>query len=85
MPAPGAPGPEIAEVLEDLETARQQLAGAGERLQRTNAMADRGHTLGHRDVMVLRVLIRSREFEAQCWAEEVRALEDRARALGLQP
>ena len=40
--------------------------------------------LGYRDQMVTRVLLATREREAELWTAEVAALEARARSLGLQ-
>lgn len=85
MPAPSEPpADDVDQVLELLRVAREQLEGAGVRLQRINAWLERGVALGYRDLMVTRVLVATREREAELWAAEVAALEARARSLGLQ-
>ena len=80
LPPAEPPADDVDQVLELLRIAREQLQGAGWRLDRVAYL----RALGERDAMALRVLIRSREHEAELWAGEVRALEERARALGLQ-
>ena len=79
LPLPEPPAEDVDQVVRLLRIAREQLEGAGQRLARVVPLTARGE----RDAMALRVMTKVREYEAQLWAEEVRALEERARALGL--
>ena len=85
LPPPEPPADDVDQVVELLRVARQQLEDVGQRLMRINAWFERGVALGYRDLMVTRVLVNTREREAELWAAEVAALEARARSLGLQP
>jgi hypothetical protein len=79
------PDPRVDEVLKALQIARQNHAGARERLLRVEQMRNRGVALGHRDSMTLRVLVAARGYEVELWDAEVDHLLEQARALGLQP
>lgn len=78
------PADDVDQVLELLRVARAMLADVDERLARVKHWSERGMRLGYRDQMVTRVLLATREREAELWTAEVAALEARARSLGLQ-
>lgn len=83
LPPAEPPADDVDEVVELLRIAREQLAAVTVRLTRVQHWSERGMRLGYRDQMVTRVLVATREREADLWAAEVGALEARARSLGL--
>lgn len=85
LPLPEPPDDDVDQVVELLRIAREQLDGTQERLARVQHWTERGLRQGYRDQMVTRVLLATREREAELWAAEVAALESRARSLGLRP
>lgn len=85
MPVPEPPAEDVAELNEQLLVAQHELAEATLRLTWVHDMAERGRVLGTPELMRLRVMTRVREVAVQAWAQELEALQQRARTLGLQP
>lgn len=85
LPPVEPPDPAVEEVLYALRVAKEQLAGARERLLRVSQMRDRGISLGQRDSMTLRVIHAARTHEVELWDAEIDGLLERAHALGIQP
>jgi hypothetical protein len=85
LPLPEPPDPAVEEVLHALRIAREQHAGARERLLRVDQMRQRGVQLGQRDSMTLRVIHAARTHEVELWDAEIDGLLARARELGVQP
>lgn len=84
MPMPEPPDQRIGEVIELLQTARERLHSAQERLLWVDGLRRQGTRLGHRDSMTLRVLEGIRAHEVDLWVAEIEQLVEQARALGLQ-
>lgn len=80
----GPPAEDVDRVMQQLQTAREHLAGAQERAHRAQLFIERGAVLGHRDSMALRVMLAVRAYEVDLWAAEVDQLVNQARALGVQ-
>jgi hypothetical protein len=81
MPLPEPPAEEVAEVLRLLDYARQNLAAAAQR----HRIAEHLAGIGPAPQMLARVMVAARLHEARLWTAEVEELEQRARALGLNP
>lgn len=82
MPVPEPPDPAVQELLGLLTVARAQLRTARTdliRAQRLNEYVSAPAS------MTVRVMLRTRAFAVDVWADEVRALEEHARSMGLQP
>lgn len=85
LPAPGdPPARDVDEVLELLRVARVEHGHSAARLQRVRAWAADPMN-ADADRMKFRVTGAARAHEVQLWADEITALEARARRLGLRP
>jgi hypothetical protein len=83
MPPVEPPAPDVDEVLELLRVARVQLGHARARAERVKHwQADPMNDPADR--MRFRVMRATREHEVQAWADEVTALEARARRMGVR-
>jgi hypothetical protein len=85
LPPVEPPAEDVERVLDQLRFAHEQLAAAQERAHRAQLFVERGAVLGHRDSIVLRVMLAARSHEVDLWAEAISELVDEARKLGLQP
>lgn len=81
LPPAQPPAPRVDQVLEQVRVARDHRAMAFRRLVKVREYV----ALELGDPMVLRVMLQAREYEAQLWADEITALEERAKRMGLQP
>jgi hypothetical protein len=85
LPLPEPPAEDVADLNAQLLIAQHELAGARVRRERIRDLMERGPAIGTGEQMRARVLNRIREFEVIAWSEELDALRQRARQLGLQP
>jgi hypothetical protein len=85
MPVPEPPAEDVAELNEQLLVAQHELAEATLRLAWVRDLNERARVLGTGERMRARVMTRVREVAVAAWSEELEALQERARKLGLQP
>ena len=83
LPPAEPPARDVDEVLELLRVARVEHGHAAARLARVRAWAADPMN-DPADRMRFRVMRSTREHELQAWADEVSALEARARSLGVR-
>jgi hypothetical protein len=83
MPLPQPPAEDVVDLNEQLLIAQHELAGATVRMAKIRDLMERGPAIGTGSQMRARVLYRVREAETVAWAEELEALQERARAMGL--
>jgi hypothetical protein len=84
LPLPEPPAEDVADLNAQLLIAEHELADATVRMARIRDLMERGPAIGTGEQMRARVLTRVRELEVTAWAEELDALRQRARALGLR-